>query len=212
MPNQLNAVITADQQSSLTPDEVFQQLKDGNAVYQQSESLSMETASSREATTGGQYPKAFVLSCIDSRVPVETVFNQGIGSLFVGRVAGNIVDGDQLGSMEFATKVAGAKLVVVLGHESCGAIKGACDCVELGNLTGLVNRIQPAVTEAKPNHTDQSSGNKAFVDEVTEINVKHTIETIRSKSEILKELEDSGAIKIVGGVYSLGSGKVDWLD
>ena len=162
------------------------------------------------SATIGQYPKAVILSCVDSRVPVETVFDQGIGDIFVARVAGNFENKDILGSLEYACKVAGSKLVFVMGHESCGAVSAACDGIELGNITHLLSNIKPAV-EAVKTEGKRDSTNKKFVHDVVEKNVRLTIERVREKSPILKDMEDKGYIKIVGGVYSLQSGKVELL-
>jgi len=153
-----------------------------------------------------------VLSCIDSRVPVETVLDQAIGDIFVSRVAGNFENVDILGSLEYSCKVAGSKLVLVLGHESCGAVKAACDGVELGNITAMLDNILPAVKQsANEIEGEANSSNKAFVARTVENNVKLTIERIREKSPILKEMEENDEIKIVGGVYSLHSGKVEMI-
>jgi len=163
-------------------------------------------------TTGGQFPKAVVLSCIDSRVPVETVLDQAIGDVFVARVAGNFENVDILGSMEYSCKVAGSKLVLVLGHESCGAVKAACDGVELGNITEMLDKIMPAVRKSKEEiEGETNSSNSSFVAATVANNVKLTIDRIREKSPILKEMEDNGEISIVGGVYSLQTGKVEML-
>lgn len=161
------------------------------------------------ATADGQYPKAFILSCVDSRGPVEQVFDQGIGDLFVGRVAGNVESVDQLGSIEFATKVAGAKLVMVLGHEACGAVKGACDHVELGNLTALLQEIKPAVAAVTGYaEANRNSKNKDFVESVIAKNVALTVADLRQRSPLLAEMEKAGQIMIVGALYSLHTGKV----
>ena len=162
-------------------------------------------------SASGQFPKAVVLSCLDSRVPVEDVFDRGIGDIFVGRVAGNFVNEDLLGSMEFGCKVAGAKLILVMGHEYCGAVKAAIDDVKLGNITAMLSKIRPAVEKVEY-EGDRSSTNEEFVHMVCESNVKHTIEQIRTKSPILKEMEDSGQIKIVGAVYDMETGVVEYLD
>ena len=151
-----------------------------------------------EAVTAGQYPQAYILSCIDSHVPVELVFDQQLGDIFVGRVAGNIENVDQLGSMEYAAKVAGVKLVLVLGHESCGAVKGACDHVKLGNITALLKNIQPAVESVEGHEAKgRNSKNKEFVAEVVEANVRQTVADVRSQSEVLAEMEKAGDLKIV---------------
>jgi carbonic anhydrase len=163
-------------------------------------------------TIGGQFPKAVVLSCIDSRVPVETVLDQAIGDIFVARVAGNFENIDILGSLEYSCKVAGSKLVLVLGHESCGAVKAACDGVELGNITDMLANILPAVKQSSDEvEGELNSANKAFVAKTVENNVKLTIERIRERSSILKQMEDDGDIQIVGGVYMLSTGKVEMV-
>lgn len=207
-----NAQTTKEQQTTLTPDNVLAELMAGNARFVAGEIGDPEIKKRMKNTANGQYPKAVVLSCLDSRVPVEWIFDQSIGDIFVGRVAGNIVNMDQLGSMEFAIKLAGAKLVFVLGHSSCGAVKGACDGAELGNLTALLAKIQPAVQAVegfKPE--ERNSANKEFVDKVTEQNVRQAIADIRRDSRVLVELEDSGKVKIVGGIYDLKTGIVTLL-
>ncbi len=207
-----NAQVTKEQQSALTPDKVLTDLMDGNARYAAGKISNPEIKKRITNSADGQYPKAVVLSCLDSRVPVELVFDQRIGDIFVGRVAGNIEDEDQLGSMEFATKLEGAKLVFVLGHSACGAVKGACDEAKLGNLTALLAKIRPAVDAVqgfKPE--ERTSKNKEFVEKVVEENVRQTITDIRKDSPVLAELETSGKIKIVGGIYDLHTGKVTLL-
>ena len=161
--------------------------------------------------TSAQVPKAIVLSCVDSRVPVEDVFDRGIGDIFVARVAGNFINEDILGSMEFACKVSGSKLILVMGHEHCGAVKAAIDDVKLGNITPMLSKIRPAV-EAVNYEGDRTSGNKEFVHMVCESNVNNTIDQIRQRSPILKEMEDNGEIKIVGAVYDMDNGKVSFLN
>jgi carbonic anhydrase len=207
------AQLTQAEQEALTPDEVITALMDGNARFVAGE-LTDPDIDERIATSAtGQYPKAVVLSCLDSRVPVELVFDQGIGDVFVGRVAGNIENVDQLGSMEFATKLSGSKLVMVLGHSGCGAIKGAVDGAELGNLTALLKKIRPAVDEVEGFGPDErTSKNAEFVDKVVEENVRLTVADIREKSPVLAELERAGEIKIVGAIYDLETGKVRLLD
>ena len=166
-----------------------------------------------EQTSTGQYPFATVLSCIDSRVSSEHIFDQGMGDIFSVRIAGNFVNEDILGSMEFACKLAGTKLVVVLGHTACGAVKGACDHARLGNLTALINKIEPAV-EAVTEPQDESqrtSANIDFVNEVAKKNVLMTIDNIRSSSEVLKDMEDAGAIQIIGGMYDIKTGHVNFF-
>lgn len=196
-------------QSSLTPSTVLTDLMEGNQRYIQSKMESRDYESQRKDTISGQFPKAVILSCIDSRVPIETIFDQGIGDVFVARVAGNFENTDILGSLEYSCKAAGSKLVMVLGHESCGAVKAAIDGVELGNITSLLGNILPAVKQtADQVEGEASSSNSEFVAKTVENNVALTIDRIREKSPILKEMEGQGEIKIVGGVYHLSSGKV----
>lgn len=208
-----NKILTKDEQAKLTPQQVLDILKNGNKDFVE-DNLTVRNNSSRvREASKGQYPKAVILSCLDSRVPVEDVFHRGIGDLFVARVAGNIVNEDMLGSLEYGCKVSGSKLIVVLGHEYCGAIKSAIDDVELGNITALLKKIQPAVKLAKANFKgDQTSSNPAFVEAVCDQNVHLVINEIRSKSPILKEMESKGEIKIVGGIYNMSTGKVDFLE
>ena len=164
-------------------------------------------------TAHGQFPFASVVSCLDSRTSTELIFDQGIGDVFNARVAGNIANPDIVGSLEFASKVAGSKLIAVIGHTHCGAIKGSCDNVELGNLTGLLARIKPAVT-ATPSASGElrSSKNDAFVDRVATTNVRQTMENIRKSSPILQQMEKDGQIAIVGAMYDIETGKVTFLD
>jgi carbonic anhydrase len=204
-------VLTQEQQRALTPDLVLQRLKEGNERFVNNELTSRDHSAMVRNAARGQHPKAFVLSCVDSRVPVEDVFDCGIGDLFVGRVAGNFVDVDQLGSMEFGAKVSGAKLIVVMGHESCGAIKSAIDGVQMGNITEMLSKIQPAVSKSQDFAGDKSSSNAAFVAHVARNNVLGAIDDIESKSPILKEMVDKGEIRIVGAYYSLADGRVTFL-
>ena len=204
-------VLTADEQKALTPNMVIQGLKDGNKRYMNNDLTERDHSALVRDAAAGQYPKAVILSCLDSRVNVEDVFDKGIGDLFVGRVAGNFVNEDMLGSMEFGCKVSGAKLILVLGHESCGAIKSAIDNVKLGNITAMLTKIKPAVVKSQDFKGEKTSKNDDFVDYVAKNNVKNTIETIRAKSPILKEMEDKGEIKIVGAYYSLKTGEVIFL-
>lgn len=207
-----NIAITKDIQAGLQPNNVLADLLDGNERYTANNLTSSDVTSLVNQTTGGQHPKAVILSCIDSRVPVEMVFDQTIGDVFVARVAGNFENVDILGSMEYSCKVAGSKLVFVLGHEACGAVKAACDEVELGNITALLDNIMPACKHASEEVDGElSSSNKEYVAKSVEHNVRLTIERIREKSPILKEMEDNGEISIVGGVYSLQTGKVNML-
>ncbi len=207
-----NIAINKEVQSELNPNGVLTDLLEGNNRFMNNDLQSADYKALVKDTISGQFPKAVVLSCIDSRVPVEQVFDQTIGDIFVARVAGNFENTDILGSLEYSCAVAGSKLVLVLGHESCGAVKAACDGVELGNITEMLDNITPAVKEAALDFDDDvDSSNKDFVAKTVETNVRLTIERIRQKSGILTEMEDNGEIKIVGGVYSLHTGKVTML-
>ncbi len=183
----VETVLTAEEQAKLTPDTVLQILKEGNMKYVNGDLTVRDHTERIRKTVSGQYPKAVVLSCMDSRVPVEDVFNRGLGSLFVIRIAGNIVNEDILGSMEYGCKVSGSKLILVLGHEYCGAIKAGIDDVELGNITPLLARIRPAIKNVVNFQGEKTSKNNAFVHEVCMENIKLAIATIRSKSPILKK-------------------------
>ena len=201
--------MTASYQKAFTPDKALAALKDGNSRYAGGRMLARDLPRQVEATGKGQYPFASVVSCIDSRASPELVFDQGVGDVFSARVAGNFVNEDILGSLEFASKVAGSKLVVVLGHTSCGAIKGACDDVKMGNLTALVAKIRPAV-QSVPEAGDRSSRNYAFVERVAEANVRQTVEAIRQRSPVLREMEQKGEIRIVGAMLDVATGTVRW--
>lgn len=203
-------VLTKEQQEALTPAAVIKTLKEGNDRFMNNDLTARNHSEQVRKSTLAQYPKAIVLSCVDSRVPVEDVFDRGIGDLFVARVAGNFVNEDILGSMEFACKVSGSKLILVMGHEHCGAVKAAVDGVELGNITAMLEKITPAVKSVQYDG-ERASGNEEFVHMVCESNVQNTITQIRKQSPILKEMEDNGEIDIVGAVYDMDNGKVDWL-
>ena len=205
---------TQETQSKMTPDLSLQYLKEGNKRFQDNVKLSRNLNQQVKETAEGQFPFATVLSCIDSRVSSELIFDQSMGDLFSVRIAGNFINEDILGSMEFACKLAGTKLLVVLGHTSCGAIKGACDHVRLGNLTALINKIEPAVDAVlEPNdETLRNSKNIDFVNNVAEMNVQMSIENIRNQSPVLAEMEANNEIKIVGGMYDISNGKVSFSD
>lgn len=204
--------MTKEAQQALTPQAALQLLKDGNARFVADKPLKRNHRNQVKETAKGQFPFASIVSCLDSRTSSELIFDQGIGDVFNARVAGNIVNTDILGSLEFASKAAGAKVIAVIGHTSCGAIKGACDNVELGNLTALLDKMEPAVEKtASKAGEDRSSKNDAFVDRVAETNVKHTMETIRKDSPVLAQMEKDGQLLIVGGMYDVASGKVTWL-
>ena len=205
-------VLTAEKQKDLTPDKVLESLKEGNERYIANDLTPRDLPAQMKSTAeDGQYPEAIILSCVDSRVPVEYVFDRGIGDLFVARVAGNFVNEDILGSMEFACKVSGSKVVMVLGHESCGAVKSAVDDVKLGNITPMLEKIKPAIEDVEY-EGEKTSKNAEYVHKVCKSNVHHTIAQIRKDSPILKEMEDNGEIKIVGGIYDLHTGEVKMVD
>ncbi|ANU06560.1 carbonic anhydrase family protein [Paraurantiacibacter namhicola] len=203
-------VLTKEEQDRLTPAAVIDLLKQGNARFANGDVTLRNHVAQVRMAAASQFPKAIVLSCVDSRVPVEDVFDRGIGDLFVARVAGNFVNTDILGSMEFACKVSGSKLILVLGHQHCGAVKSAVDAVELGNITAMLSKIRPAV-EAVEEGGDRSSANDDFVHRVATHNVERNIERIREESPILREMEENGEIAIVGGMYSLETGKVTFF-
>lgn len=211
--NPKHIVTDKQEQQALTPDEVIGQFKKGNERFRTSDVTARKHSEViRKAATDGQFPKAMVLSCLDSRVPVEDVFDQGIGDVFVGRVAGNFVNTDLLGSMEFACKIAGAKLIIVMGHQHCGAVKGAIDDVKLGNITAMLQNIKPAVAMSQSFDGEKSSKNEAFVKTVAQNNVRNTVTQIRAKSDILRTMEEKGEIKIVGAFYILRTGELQFLE
>lgn len=205
-------VLTAEEQAALTPDDVIKALKEGNERFVDNNVTARDHSAMVRLAAAGQFPKAVVLSCIDSRIPVEDVFDRGIGDLFVGRVAGNFANTDLLGSMEFGCEVMGAKLILVLGHESCGAITSAIRGVEQGNITSMLANIKPAIEASEDFPGDKSPDNAEYVMSVLKNNVIHTIKTIREKSPDLKRMEDSGAIKIVGAYYNIKTGVVTFMD
>ena len=197
-------------QQAMTPAQALEKLKAGNERFVSGTPHSHDRLAEVRSTASGQYPFAAVVSCLDSRQPTEIVFDQSIGDVFSARIAGNIINDDILGSLEFACAVAGAKLIVVVGHTRCGAIKGACDGVELGNLTGLLNRVQPAVQRVPLYVQPRTSKNSEFVEKVAAANVQVALIQIREKSPILRELLDQGRIGLVGGMYDLETGRVDF--
>ena len=204
------AVLTKEQRDKLTPDEVLALMAKGNKRFNTGQRADHNFLAQQRATAAGQYPLAVLLSCIDSRAPAETIMDLRIGDIFNSRVAGNVESPDILGSMEFSCKLSGAKVVLVMGHTGCGAIKGAIDNAELGNLTGLLAKIKPAVTATVYNG-ERTSKNYRFVDAVARKNVELTIANIRKDSPVLAGMESSGAIKIAGAMYSLQTGVVDFF-
>lgn len=207
MPNMASPP-TRETQAAMTPQQALDELRAGNDRFASGHRLSRNLRADVKSTASGQFPFAVVLSCLDSRQPIEIVLDQGVGDIFSARVAGNVLNDDILGSMEFACKAAGAKLIVVIGHSNCGAIKGAVDNVELGNLTGLLTKIKPAIDAVPSDVQPRASNNLTFVDDVSEANVKLVMQQIRERSPILREMLDKGEIGLVGGMYDLSTGKV----
>ncbi|HEY1860036.1 MAG TPA: carbonic anhydrase family protein [Gemmataceae bacterium] len=202
--------LTQEQRDKMTPDEILAEMKRGNERFRKGEEPKRDFLAEQKASAKGQFPAAMILSCIDSRAPAETIMDLGLGNAFNARVAGNISNEDILGSMEFACKVAGAKVVLVMGHTACGAIKGAIDNVELGNLTALLAKIRPAV-KATEFDGDRSSKNAAYVNAVARKNVELTMAQILEKSPVLRELESKRAIKVAGAMYDLESATVQFF-
>ncbi len=204
--------LTKDMQNAITPAIALTLLKDGNSRFVNNLKINRNLLQQANETSDGQHPFAVILSCIDSRTSVELIFDQGLGDVFSVRIAGNIINEDILGSMEFGCKVAGAKIIVVLGHSKCGAIKGACDHVEMGNLTALLSKIQPAIYDEKSEIDNRSSSNAEFVEKVATINVKRTVQAIMQRSPILKTMIEAGAIGIIGGNHDIATGEVSFYD
>jgi carbonic anhydrase len=199
-------------QNTLTPATALEILKEGNERFVKNLKANRNLLQQVNETSKGQFPFATILSCIDSRTSAELIFDQGLGDIFSIRIAGNILNEDILGSMEFATKIMGTKIIVVLGHTKCGAIAGACNHVEMGNLTTLLNKIQPAIYSEKETVENRSGSNEKFVKKVTELNVFLTIDRIRRESPIIAALEQEGAIRIIGGLYDVENGKVNFFE
>ncbi len=204
------AALTKDIRDKLTPDEIIEAMKRGNERFRAGKMSPHDYLAQKRATIAGQYPAAVILGCIDSRAPAEIILDVRIGDTFNARIAGNVANDDLLGSLEFACAVAGAKVVLVMGHTACGAIKGAIDGAQLGNLTGLLNKIKPAV-DATHYEGERTSKNGEFVDEVAKTNVRLTTRAIRERSDVLAGLEKDGKIKIVGSMYQLAGGHVDFF-
>ena len=196
----------------MTPEAALAELKAGNARFVAGTPMNRDHRADVKTTASGQYPFAVVLSCLDSRVPIELVLDQGIGDIFSARLAGNVLEQDVLGSMEFGCKAAGAKLIAVIGHSNCGAVKGAIDNVDLGNLTALLSRIKPAIDMVPGDSASRNSKNLEFVDQVAEANVRLVMRQIRERSPVLAEMLDQGKIGLVGGMYDLSTGKIRFLE
>ena len=202
--------LTKAARDAMTPEKVLEAMKRGNERFRKGQRRERDPLAQQRATTRGQYPKAILLSCIDSRAPAELILDMGIGDIFNSRVAGTVADEDVLGGMEFACAVAGAKVVLVMGHTACGAVRGAIDDVKLGNLTALLSKIRPAIP-ATAYSGERISKNAAFVDAVARKHVELTVEQIRKESPVLLDLEKKGAIRIAGSMYNLETGVVDFL-
>jgi carbonic anhydrase len=202
--------LTKEMQAAITPTMALELLKEGNKRFVNNLKVNRNLLQQANETSDGQHPFAVILSCIDSRTSAELIFDQGLGDIFSVRIAGNILNEDILGSMEFGCKVAGAKMIVVLGHTKCGAVKGACDHVEMGNLTALLTKIRPAVDDEIETKSNRTSNNAQFVENVATINVKRTVKSIMERSPILKELIESGQVGIVGGTHDISSGVVNF--
>lgn len=203
---------TKDTQALLTPELAVEILKEGNERFMNNIKAHRDLLQQANDTSSGQFPFAAILSCIDSRTSAELIFDQGLGDIFSIRIAGNILNDDILGSMEFACKLAGSKLIVVLGHTKCGAIAGACDNVELGHVTKLLNKVKPAIALETETKAERNSGNKTFVENVTVNNITLTVQQVKEQSPLLREMEQSGKIKIIGGLYDLDTGKVTFYE
>jgi carbonic anhydrase len=204
--------LTKEMQSAITPTMALNLLKDGNKRFVNNLKINRNLLQQANDTSDGQHPFAVILSCIDSRTSAELIFDQGLGDIFSARIAGNIVNEDILGSMEFGCKVAGAKIIVVLGHTKCGAVKGACDNVALGNLTGLIEKIKPAVNQETTTTENRTSSNANFVENVAELNVSLSVKNILLKSPIIAEMVKNEEITIVGGVHDISSGEVKFFE
>jgi len=200
--------VTKEMQTAISPPMALEILKDGNKRFVSNLKVNRNLLQQANETSDGQHPFAVILSCIDSRTSAELIFDQGLGDVFSVRIAGNIINEDILGSMEFGCKVAGAKIIVVLGHTKCGAIKGACDHVKMGNLTALLTKITPAVDDETSTKENRNSNNQTFVENVATINVKRTVKSVMERSPILKEMIESGQIGIIGGTHDISTGEV----
>lgn len=204
--------LTKEMQTAITPSMALNLLKEGNERFISNLKINRNLLQQANETSDGQHPFAVILSCIDSRTSAELIFDQGLGDVFSVRIAGNIINEDILGSMEFGCKVAGSKIIVVLGHTKCGAVKGACDHVEMGNLTALLTKIRPAVDEEQTTKENRNSTNATFVENVSVINVKRTVKSIVERSPILKEMIEKGDIGIVGGTHNIATGQVTFYE
>ena len=204
--------LTKEMQAAITPSMALELLKEGNKRFVNNLKVNRNLLQQANETSDGQHPFAVILSCIDSRTSAELIFDQGLGDVFSVRIAGNIINEDILGSMECGCKVAGSKIIVVLGHTKCGAVKGACDHVEMGNLTALLSKIRPALDDENSVFQKRNSSNDEFVEKVSTINVKRSVKAIMQRSSILKEMIEAGQIGIVGGTHDIATGAVTFYD
>lgn len=204
--------INKEMQDAITPSMALNLLKEGNKRFVNNLKVNRNLLQQANETSDGQHPFAVILSCIDSRTSAELIFDQGLGDVFSVRIAGNIINEDILGSMEFGCKVAGAKIIVVLGHTKCGAVKGACDHVEMGNLTALLSKIRPAVEDENSTKENRTSGNSVFVEKVSALNVLRSVTAIKERSSILKEMIESGAVGLIGGTHDIATGVVTFFE
>jgi carbonic anhydrase len=204
--------LTKEMQNAISPKKALELLKEGNHRFINNLKVNRNLLQQANETSDGQHPFAVILSCIDSRTSAELIFDQGLGDIFSIRIAGNVVNEDILGSMEFGCKVSGAKIIVVLGHTQCGAVKGACDNVEMGNLTGIINKIKPAVEQEVTTIANRTASNLSFVEKVAELNVHHSVQTILEKSPMIAEMVNNGDIAIVGGVHDIKTGEVAFFE
>ncbi len=203
---------TRETQATITPTKSLQFLREGNDRFVANLRAHRDLLEQVNDTRDGQFPFATILSCIDSRTSAELVFDQGLGDIFSVRIAGNIINDDILGSMEFACKVAGARSIVVLGHTKCGAIKGACDGVQMGNLSTLLNKIQPSIYAERTVREQRNSSNGEFVEKVAELQVRRSVRSIVEQSVTLRTMIDAGDLAVIGALYDVESGVVTWLD
>lgn len=209
---QHKTVMTAETQAAMTPQQALQRLKEGNQRFVDGKMKNRDLLSQAASTAAKQYPFVVVLNCIDSRTPPEIIFDQGIGDMFAARIAGNIQNDDILGSLEFSTHITGAKLIAVIGHTSCGAIRGACEKATLGNLTGLLQKIQPAIKQAAKETGKADCANAAFIDQAAKDNVLLVMKQIQARSPVISKLIKEGKVGIIGGIQDLATGKVTFFD
>jgi len=207
-----SGAMTKEMQAAMTPAKALDMLKQGNERFLAGKSKNIDYLAQIKDTAAGQYPFASIVSCLDSRIPPEIIFDRGIGDLFVGRVAGNFVDDEMLGSLEFSTKLAGSKLIVVMGHTECGAVKGACDGAQLGLLTSTLANINEAISAVEGEYSPRNSGNKQYVQAVSDMNVQLTMDKISQRSLVLREMINNDEIAVVGAMYDVSTGKVTFLD